>query len=496
MSYFIGIDVGTSSVKSMLMAPDGTIIEMAQSLYDVVCPHPLWAEIPVEKLWDATCSTLRALSASQPEKIQEVKAISFSGQMHSLILLDENNEPLRNAITWLDTRAKVESAEIECLSVEKGYRKVLLDPVTSCVFISFLYWLERHEPELMHRARRVMLVKDYIRYKICGEIGSDYSDAASTLAFDQVHRRWAWELLDDLHIRRELFAEEVHNAHEIAGVVTRECAKQTGLRAGTLVCYGGGDTLMNHIGNGLIRNNGRILSTIGTSSHVSTGLTKPLADPEGRGFTYCHALPDRWMMLVGGPNGGIVMKWLRDNILGRNYSFDEMAQIAVKAPAGSNGVICVPYISGATFPNNPNARSVYVGMGLSHGQPELIRSTMEGMIFILRRSLDVLRSLGVEATSIIATGGGSKDQMLVRIQADMYDLPVHFNLGKEISCMGAAISAAVGSGYYKDYEEACDAIVRFSSEVIEPDPRNAALYSELLPVFEQVYEQNLCFFHG
>lgn len=494
MSYFLGIDVGTSSVKSMLMAPDGTIVEMAQSLYDVICPHPLWAEIPVEKLWDATCETLRALSARQPEKIRQVKAIGFSGQMHSLVLLDEKNRPLRNAITWLDTRAKSEGEEIERLSVQKGYRKLLLDPVTSCVFISFLNWLKKHEPELMQRARRAMLVKDYIRYKICGEFGSDYSDAASTLAFDQVNRRWAWELLEDLGIDGRLFAEEVHNAHEIAGAVTQECARLTGLPAGIPVCYGGGDTLMNHIGNGLIRKDGRILSTIGTSSHVSTGLTTPLSDPEGRGFTYCHALPDRWMMLVGGPNGGIVMKWLRDNILGKNYTFDEMAQIAQLAPAGSNGVLCVPYIGGATFPNNPNARSVYVGMGLSHGQPEFIRSTMEGMIFILRRSLDVLRSLGVEATSIIATGGGSKDAMLVRIQADMYNLPVHFNLGKEISCMGAAISAAVGSGYFKNYEEACDAIVRFSPEVVEPNPANAALYSELLPKFEQVYEQNKQFF--
>lgn len=496
MSYFIGIDIGTSSVKSMLMAPDGTIVEMAQTMYDVICPQPQWAEIPVEKLWSATCETLRLLSERQPERIQAVKAISFSGQMHSLVLLDENNQPLRNAITWLDTRARLEGAEIERLSLEKGYRKLLLDPVTSGVFITFLYWLERHEPGLMRKACKALPVKDYIRYKICGEFGSDYSDASGTLAFDQVNRRWAWEMLDDLRIDRNLFVQEVHNAHEIAGFVTNACASQTGLPVGTPVCYGGGDTLMNHIGNGLIHNGGRILSTIGTSSHVSTGLTIPLSDPEGRGFTYCHALPDRWLMLVGGPNGGIVMKWLRDNILGRNYTFDEMAKIAMRAPAGSNGVICVPYIGGATFPNNPNAKSVYVGLGLSHGQPELIRSTMEGVIFILRRSLDVLRTLGVEATSIIATGGGSKDEMLVRIQADMYNLPVHFNLGKEISCMGAAISAAVGSGYYRDYEEACEAIVRFSSEVVEPNPKNAALYSELLPKFEQVYEYNKQFFEA
>lgn len=494
MSYFLGIDVGTSSVKSMLMDPDGNIIEMAQQTYDVICPKPLWAEIPVENLWNATCHTLRQLAQSQPEEIHSVKAISFSGQMHSMVLLDEKDQPLWNAITWMDNRAKLEAEEIDRLSREKGYHDVLLVTVTPMVFVSFMYWMERNEPEVMKRACKALLVKDYIRYKICNEFGSDYSDAASTIVFDQVRREWAWDLMDDIGLNKALFAKEVHNAHEIAGYVTRECALETGLVEGTPVCYGGGDTLMNHIGNGLIRNDGRILSTIGTSSHVSTGLTHPLMDPEGRGFTYCHALPDKWLMLVGGPNGGIVMKWLKNNILGGHYSFEEMTEIARKAPAGSNGVRCLPYINGSTFPNNPDAKAIYLGMGLSHGQPELVRSTMEGLIFILRSSLDVLRSLGIQTSSIIATGGGSKDSMLVQIQADMYNLPVYINMGKEISCMGAAISAAVGSGWYKNYEEASDAIVRFSPHVIEPNAANARLYEEMLPEFGLLYEQNKCFF--
>lgn len=494
MSYFLGIDVGTSSVKSMLMAPDGRILEIAQSHYDVICPQPSWAEIPADILWGATCQTLRELSAKQPTAIEEVEAISFSGQMHSMILLDEEYRPLRNAITWLDMRAKAEAAELDGLAREKEYHDVLLNTITPGFFICFLRWLQRCEPQTLARAKKALLVKDYIRYKLCGEIGSDYSDAASTLCFDQVHRHWAWDMIDYLGLSRDLFAEKVCNAHEVAGAVTREAAEATGLKEGTLVCYGGGDTLMNHIGNGLFPGDGRILSTIGTSSHVSTGLESPLFDPLGRGATYCHALPDRWLMLVGGTNGGIVMKWLKNNVLGKTLTFDEMSQIGWKAPAGSNGVRCVPYINGVTFPNNPDAKSIYVGMGFHHGQPELIRSTMEGMIFILRRSLDVLRSVGLSPTSVIATGGGSKDELLVRIQADMYNLPVYFNLGKEISCMGAAISAAVGSGYYKDYREASEAIVRFSSKVIEPNPANVALYNELVPELDMIYESNRQYF--
>lgn len=495
MSYFIGIDVGTSSVKSMLMDPDGQIIEMTQQPYDVICPKPMWAEIPVDDLWQATRNTLLQLSSKQADKIHHVKAISFSGQMHSMILLDKEDRPLRNAIIWMDNRSKLEAEEIERLSQEKGYRNVLLDMVTPGVFVSFMYWMERHEPDIMKRACRAMLVKDYIRYRICGEVGSDYSDAASTLAFDQVRREWAWDLMDDLGLNKSLFAKEVHNAHEIAGLVSKECARETGLPEGTPVCYGGGDTLMNHIGNGLIHSDGRILSTIGTSSHVSTGLMQPLMDPEGRGFSYCHALPNRWLMLVGGNNGGIVLKWLKNNILGNNYSFGEMTDIALKAPVGSNGVRCVPYINGSTYPNNPCAKSIYVGMGLAHGQAELVRSTMEGLIFILRKSLDVLRSLNIQTSSVIATGGGSKDRLLVQIQADMYNLPVYINRGKEISCMGAAISAAVGSGWYKSYDEACAAIVRFDPNVIEPIEKNARIYNEILPEFDAIYEQNKGFFH-
>ena len=494
MSYFLGIDVGTSSVKSLLMDPQGKIIGLAQQGYDVICLHPMWAEIPVDEIWNATCNTLRQLSETNPDIVKQIQAISFSGQMHSMILLDENDCPVCNAITWLDNRSTVESKEIDRISHEMGFRSRILNTVTPTILVSFMYWLEKHAPETIKKARRVMLVKDYIRYRICGEFGSDYSDAASTMIFDQVRREWAWDMMDALGLRKELFAKEVHNAHEIAGRVTAECTKITGLKEGTLVCYGGGDTLMNHIGNGLVYNDGRILSTIGTSSHVSSGLTFPLSDLQNRAFTYCHALPNKWLTLVGGPNGGIVLKWLKNNILGANYTFDEMSAIAAKAPAGSNGVRCIPYLSGSHLPIDPTAKCVYVGMGLGHSQQELIRSTMEGMVFILRKALNVLRELGVETKSIIATGGGSKDPLLVRIQADMFNLPVHINLGKEISCMGAAISATVGSGYYKNYEEACAAIVRFSDEIIEPNPINARIYEDIFPDFDHIYEQNKPFF--
>ena len=494
MSYFLGIDVGTSSVKSLLMDPQGKIIGLAQQGYDVICPHPMWAEIPVADIWNATCKTLRQLSDTYPETVKQVKAISFSGQMHSMILLDENDNPVWNAITWLDNRSIEEAKEIDRISHEKGYRSKILNAVTPNILVSFLYWLEKYKPEVICRAQHVMLVKDYIRYKICGEIGTDHSDAASTMIFDQIKHEWAWDMMDELHLRKELFPKESHNSHEIAGCVTAECARLTGLKDGTLVCYGGGDTLMNHIGNGLVYNDGRILSTIGTSSHVSSGLTFPLSDLQNRAFTYCHVLPDRWLTLIGGPNGGIVLKWLKNNILGGNYSFDEMSAIGAKAPVGSNGVRCIPYLSGSHLPLNPAAKSVYVGMGLSHGQSELVRSTMEGMVFILRKALNVLRELDVETKSIIATGGGSKDPLLLRIQADMFNLPVHINLGQEISCMGAAISAAVGSRYYHSYEEACDAIVRFSDQIIEPDPVNARIYEDIFPDFDRVYEQNIAFF--
>lgn len=494
MNCFLGIDIGTSSVKSMLMEPSGTIIDIAQRQYDTICPEPNWVEISVNDLWNSTRDTIRELAAKHHECMKDILAISFSGQMHGMILLDENDQPLWNAINCLDSRAKEESEIIEKLSLEKGYRSALLNHVTTGFFVCFMYWMKRHHPEVLAKARKGMVIKDYIRYKICGEIGSDYSDAASTMVFDQIRREWLWNLIDDLQLNRELFTSEVHNAHEIAGYVTHACAMETGLKVGTPVCYGGGDTLMNHVGNGLVKNDGRILSTIGSSHHVSAGLNQPLSDPSGCGYTYCHALPKKWLILAGGPNGGIVMKWLKNNILGKQYSFSEMSQIAAKAPTGSNGVMCVPYILGVTYPNNPNAKSVYVGMGMTHGQPELIRSTMEGMVYILRKSLVGLQKLGIETRSIIATGGGSLDPMLLRIQADMYQLPVYVNLGKEISCMGAAISAAVGSGYYGNYEEACDAIVRFAPEVIEPIPENAMIYAENAEKFDQIYEQNLMFF--
>lgn len=181
MNCFLGIDIGTSSVKSMLMEPGGTIIDIAQRQYDTICPEPNWVEISVNDLWNSTRDTIRELAAKHHECMKDILAISFSGQMHGMILLDENDQPLWNAINCLDSRAKEESEIIEKLSLEKGYRSALLNHVTTGFFVCFMYWMKRHHPEVLDKARKGMVIKDYIRYKICGEIGSDYSDAASTI---------------------------------------------------------------------------------------------------------------------------------------------------------------------------------------------------------------------------------------------------------------------------------------------------------------------------
>jgi len=493
MSIFLGIDVGTSSVKSMLMRSDGTIIDLAQSLYNIVEPMPDYAEIPVDALWNSTKETIKMVLNNNTSVADEIRGIGFSGQMHSLILLGRDDRPLRNAIVWLDQRSKKEAEELDALSNAKGFNKRLLNKVSPIFFLCFMYWVLRNEPEIYSMARVALLVKDYIRYKICGGFATDYSDAAGSMVFDMVNREWAWDLIEELGFNKALFPE-VHCAHEIAGYVTKQCAIETGLREGIPVCYGGGDTLMNHIGNGLISYDGRVLSTIGTSSHVSGGLAEPLHDPKQRAATYCHALAEKWLMLCGGRNGGVVMKWLKRNILGETLSFDEMSKIGSTVPAGSDGVMFLPYLVGSENPYDPHAKAVYLGFGLNHSQGHLIRSTMEGLMFVLKKSLKVLESVGFETTSIIATGGGSKDKLLVQMQADMYNKDIYINIGREISCMGAAIAAAVGTGYFASYDEACAEIVKFSPHVINPIPRNVEIYDEIFNKYDELYENNKCFF--
>nr|WP_307998210.1 xylulokinase [uncultured Merdimonas sp.] len=492
MEYFVGIDLGTSSVRAVAVDAAGKTAAAGQCEYDIKKPGLDRAEQDMNQLWEATVLAIRKMLEEKPEIRTQIKGIGFSGQMHGLVMVDQEIRPLGNAIIWADQRTGKQISHIYETVPEEEFGKVFENRLSAGFLLPSLVWVREKEPETYEKIYKVMLPKDYIRYKICGELGTDASDASSTGMWDMKHRTWAYDILKKLDISRD-FLVESHEPYEEAGRVTEECAGLTGLAKGTFVAYGGGDSLMMELGNGMIRG-GLMASTIGTACHLTCALDAPLYDPKLRTNTWCHGGEHLWSIMGAHLSGGVALKWLKNNILG-SESFDAMTALAGEVPAGSEGLLFLPYLNGERTPHNdPNAKAVYLGMTLRHDKRHLIRSTMEGIVYSMKESYAIFRSLGIKGDRIIAAGGGAKSDLFRQIQADMYDCPIYTNQGKEQASIGAAMTAAVGSGYYKDYEEACSQMVHLSSEVTEPIPENVKLYEEEFLRFKEIYFANKALF--
>lgn len=488
MECFVGIDLGTSSVRAVAVDGTGKTLAAGQCEYDILKPGLNQAEQDMEKLWDATVRAVRQMLAEDPSLKNCIKGIGYSGQMHSLVMLDKDGRPIRNAIIWADQRTSEEISKIYDRVSEEEFGSVYLNRLSTGFALASLLWVREHEPGNYDKLNKIMCPKDYIRYRMCGRIGTDASDASSTGMWNMKKRTWAYDILDKLQVPSS-FLPESHEAYERAGEVTSECAEATGLKKGTVIVYGGGDSLMMELGNGMIKN-GLMASTIGTACHLTCALESPVYDPLLRTNTWCHAGERLWSISGAHLSGGVVLKWLKNNILEMG-SFDEMNECAAKIPAGSEGLLFLPYLNGERTPHNdPNARAVYLGMTLKHTKEHLIRAAMEGIVYSMKESYAILQSLGIPGNRIIASGGGAKSALLRQIQADMYDCPVYTNREKEQASLGAAITASVGCGYFKDYEEACERMVKLKDEVTEPNPEHVRIYNEEFKRFREIYKAN------
>lgn len=488
MVCFAGIDIGTSSVRTVAVDERGRMLASGQCEYDIIKPELNQAEQDMDKLWEATVKSIRMMLSQGSVSKDDIRGIGYSGQMHGLVAVDRNFKPIRNAIIWADQRTEKEIFAIYEKIPEEEFGTVYLNRLSAGFALPSLMWIKEHEPENYEKIDKIFCPKDYIRLKMCGNIGTDASDASSTGMWDMKKRDWAYGLLGRLDVPASILPES-HEACEAAGKVTAECARASGLKEGTAVIYGGGDSLMMELGNGMIKD-GFMASTIGTACHLTCALESPVYDSLFRTNTWCHAGKKLWSIMGAHLSGGVALKWLKDNILSLG-SFDEMNKYAAKIPAGSEGLLFLPYLNGERTPHNDaNAKAVYLGMTLKHTKEHLIRSTMEGIVYSMKESYEILKSLGIAGNRIIISGGGAKSPVLRQIQADMYNCPVYTNRETEQASLGAAITAAVGCGYFKDYEEACRSMVRLNDKVTEPDAGHVKIYNEEFQRFKEIYRAN------
>jgi len=495
VNYYLGIDVGTSSSKTLVMDEKGIILDMEQVVYDFEKPYINYAEQNAEELWDAVSETIRKLLAKHPGLENHIKCIGYSGQMHGVLAVDREGNALTKAIIWCDQRSVDEVSEVYNKCGKDIFRRTVLNDLSTGFWATSLLWLKKNRPEVIEKTKWFLLPKDYVRYKMCGEFGTDYSDASSTLLFDTGKNDWAYDIIDKLGLDKKMFPV-CHESFELAGYVTDECAEKTGLKKGTAICFGGGDTLMHEVGTNLIAKEQPWVSNIGTSCQVSCVADKPLYDKQFRINTFSHACKGIWMLMSANLSGGVALKWAQTNILHKS-SAAEAAVLAEKVPHGCDGLIFLPYLSGGRSPHNdPKAKALFFGLTQSHDDAYLTRSVMEGVVLSLKDSYELLKEITNADTDVmIASGGGARGKLWLQLQADAFNKPIYTTVEKEQSCIGAAITAAICAGAYKSYAEACPAIVKFNDEVICPNPERVEITNWNYSIYKELYDANKNLFH-
>ena len=486
--YFMSVDLGTSSVRAFIADLENRVYYSEGENYDVFIPRIGYAEQDPDMWYEKTVCAIRRVLKHSGISPKEICAVAFSGQMHGTIVVDEARKPLMNAVIWMDQRSGEALEEINKIVGKEKIVENIQNRMSAGCMVGTLYWLKTRRPEVFSRIFRVMLPKDYIKFRLSGVIATDYSDAAGSLAFNNRDLCWAGPLLEKLGIDMGIMPECLPST-AVVGHVTQRAAQETGLSENTLVVNGGGDSFMQAIGNGIIHK-GVFSSNIGTAGQISTTVDSPDYDRQLRANTFAHVVPGRWQLMGGCLNGGISLKWIAKQILG-DTDYTQVNQAAAGCPAGCNGLFFLPYLAGERTPHmDSKARGVFFGLTLDHGRADMERAVMEGVAYALKDCMNVLLEAGAKCNRIIAAGGGARSDIWLQIQANVFERDVYRSATVEQACLGAAITAAVGAGAYPDFETACDRCVDSPREVFHPQDKTAALYRRLYPIYREIYQKN------
>ncbi|HAC91753.1 MAG TPA: xylulokinase [Planctomycetaceae bacterium] len=492
MGYTIGVDIGTSGTKSILIDPDGNILAEAASGYEVAMPKPLWTEQNPDDWWAATVKTIRAVIRQAKVSRDAVQCIGLSGQMHGSVFLDKNGKVLRPALLWNDQRTVKECQEITQLA---GGRDELIRMVANPALTGFtapkILWLRNHEPRRYEKLRHVLLPKDEIRRRLTGELATEVSDASGMLLLDVRNRCWSTELMSKLQLDRSLFAK-VYESAEITGTLLPDIANQLGLSPQCKVVGGAGDCAAGAVGTGIVQR-GIMNTSLGTSGVMFVHSDQPQFDAQGRLHTFCHAVRGKWHMMGVTLSAAGSLQWFVENVckeLSTRRGADAYQTVNAEAAAispGSEGLLFAPYLAGERTPHaDPLARACFVGLTNKHQRGHLARAVMEGVAMSLRESLEIIRQLDVPVKEMRLSGGGAKSTFWRQILADVMDQAACSINAEQGPAFGVALLAAVGIGRFKSIEEACQATIQVVKKT-PPKKSTVRVYNELFPVYQQLY---------
>ena len=495
MRLFLGIDVSTTGAKALLVDEKGAVVASATTPLTLQTPRPLWSEQDPRAWWEGTAGSVRQALQAAGATGADVAAVGLTGQMHGLVLLDAQHRVLRPAILWNDQRTFAECDEIR---ERMGGREALVKATGNDALTGFtapkILWVRRHEPQVYAQAALVLLPKDYVRLRLTGVPAMDKADGSGTLLFDLPSRDWSATVLDRLEIPRA-FMPPTFEGPAVTGAVTAEAAEATGLRAGTPVMAGGGDQAAGAVGAGAVEP-GILSLTLGTSGVIFASTQQPLFEPRGRLHAFCHAVPGTWHFMGVTLSAAGSLQWYRDT-LAPTETFDALVAEAEGVPAGSEGLVFLPYLSGERTPYpDPLARGTFVGLTLRHTRGHLTRSVLEGVAFSMRDCFSLLQEAGLGAVrEVRVAGGGAKSPLWRKICASMLGVELVTVNSTEGAAFGAALLAAVGQGAFASVPAACAATISITGRT-PPEPSWSAVYAQqhaiyrgLYPALKQTFER-------
>ncbi len=492
---FLGIDLGTSRLKLQVIDTRAEPVAEAAAPVQMSIPQPGWAEQQPSEWWSALVDACRDLFVQDSLEPARIAAVGLTGQMHGAVFLGRGGEALRPSLIWADARTTEQVAQIRHDVPLANLTRITGNAPNTSFTATKIMWVRQHEPDVLARTSMVLLPKDYLRYRLTGDYATDVSDASATLLFDLNKRTWSEDLLDAFDISRAILPE-VHESKVLTGCITAEASRATGIPEGVPVVAGGGDAECGALGLGLAgspKDEGVLLSNLGTSGQIFAVTNSPQVDSLGRVHSLCHVVERRWHVMGAILSGGVALSWVRNllNLGGQGQvyeapEYDTLTTEAALAGIGAGGVLFLPYLLGERTPHmDPDASAAFVGLRLHHTRANMVRAVMEGVAFALRDGLEVLREMGISLTEVRLVGGGARSPLWRQIQRDVFNLPVRVGVAEHGAAYGAALLAAVGAQAFESVDGALAG--KSWGEISQPDPEAAAEYEKIYTRYRQLY---------
>lgn len=488
MEYYLGLDLGTGSMKTVLFDVKGKEIAQSSIEYPLYQPQNGWSEQDPEDWYSAAVQTVKNVMKQSAVAKESVKGLGISGQMMGAVMLDKNGKVLRRAILWNDGRTTESCEHVRKIVGDELFMKYSCTPARPGLTAAKIQWVKDNEPDLYAQTAHIMLPKDYLRYRLTGEYATEVSDASATQLLDVPNRCWSDEIMAAMEIRESMLGK-VYESQEITGYVRPETADAMGITSKCAVVGGASDNAAAGVGTGIVTP-GSAMTTIGTSGTVFAYSEKPVIDQHKSVYTFCMPVPGAWHFMGSVNSAGASLKWWRNNFYPNDKDYEEINRDALLSAPGANRLIYLPYLNGEQSPHfNLNCRGSFVGLAAIHTKADMTRAVMEGVTYALRDIMTGIRNTGIEPENVRMCGGGSKSPFWRQLMADIYDLPVALpNMNSENSAaLGAAILAAVGTGAYKNVPEACSKIIKMRKETYLPSQEKTQIYDKVYGEFDALY---------